>query len=219
MSNESIQKMYRFVSWSVIYALLIPVFCTVIPDMFRYGRTGIGLLGYLWNHLLTYRYAIPVFLFLYIFLLLISLNLCVPTLILPLASMALGAVSCDLLAARGTPLLPSDFGKIIDGIVAAAKGYRIAKPGNIWTAVIVLIVLWFITLFARIRTSSVNKWIRLLLVLIAFGSLAACFFYCVSILSDGDILAQMGRVDTATVADAFDKNGYFPEFFARMFMD
>ena len=211
--------MYRFVSWSIIYALVIPAFCIVIPDMFHSGKTGLSLLGYLWNHLLTYRYAFPVFLFLYIFLLLTSLKLSVPTIILPLISMVFGAVSCDLLAGRGTPLVPEDFRNIISWIVTVAKGYKIAKPDNIWTVVIILVILWFITLFARIRISSVNKWIRLLLALIGIGSLAACFFYCTSILSDPDILAQMGRTDTATIADAFEKNGYFPEFLAQMFLN
>ena len=219
MSNESIQKMYRFVSWSLIYALVIPAFCTVIPELLNSGKPSLKLLGSLWNHMLTYRYALPVFLFLYIFLLLLSLKLWVPTILLPLTALAFGTISCDLLKSRGIPLLPSDFSNIISGIVALAKGYKIRKPTGIWTVVIILIILWFITLFTGIRTSSVNKWIKALLFILAIGSLVGCFFYCSSILSDADILAQMGRIDSAGIADAFDKNGFFPEFFARMFMN
>ena len=218
MSNESIQKMYRFVSWSLIYALVIPAFCTVIPELLRSGKPDLKMLGYLWNHMLTYRYALPVFLFLYIFLLLLSLKLSVPTLILPLISLAFGTVSYDLINLRGTPLLPSDFANIINGIVALAKGYKIRKPPGIWTVVIIIAVLWFITLFARIRTSSVKKWVKVLLLIFAIGSLVGCVFYCSSILSDADILSQLGRVDSAGIADAFEKNGFFPEFFARMFL-
>ena len=219
MSNESIQKMYRFVSWSVIYALVIPAFCAVIPDILRFGKPNMRLLGYLWEHVNTYRYALPVFLFLYIFFLLTSLKLVVPTLLLPLISLAIGTVSYDLLIKRGTPLLPEDFSKIISGIVAMTKGHKLLKPAGIWTVVIILVALWFITLFARIRTSSVDKWVKVLLVLLAIGSLVGCFFYCVSILSDSDILAQMGRVSSANIANAFENNGYFPEFFARMFVN
>lgn len=217
MTNESIQKMYRFVSWSVIYALVIPVFCTVLPDMLRFGKPDIKMFGFLWNHLLTYRYAFPVFLFLYIFLLLSSLKLWVPTLLLPLVSSLIGVISYDLLIKRGTPLLPSDFSKIIDGIVAVAKGYKLTKPSGIWTAAIILFVLWIITLFTRIRLSSVNKWIKALLFILALGSLIGCYYYCTSILSDADILSQLGRIDNANITEAFEINGYFPEFFAMMF--
>ena len=210
--------MYRFVSWSLIYALVIPAFCTMIPELLSYGKFDLKLLGYLWNHMLTYRYALPVFLFLYIFLLLLSLKLWVPTILLPLIALAFGTISYDLFKARGIPLLPSDFSNVINGIVVLAKGYKIQKPDGIWTVVIILVILWFITLFARVRTASVSKWIKVILFIFAIGSLVGCVFYCSSILSDADILAQMGRAGSANVADTFEKNGFFPEFFARLFM-
>ncbi len=218
MTNESIQKMYRFVSWSVIYALLVPAFCTVLPDMLRFEKPDMNLLGFLWNHLLTYRYAFPVFLFLYIFFLLTSLKLWVPTLLLPLISSFIGIISYDLLSKRGTPLLPSDFSKIISGIVAMAKGYKLIIPPGIWAAVIILFALWIITLFARIRISSVNKWVKVLLFILGLGSLVGCYFYCISVFSDADLLSQLGRVDKASIAKTFEVNGYFPEFFTEMFM-
>ena len=99
-----------------------------------------------------------------------------------------------------------------------AKGYKLIIPPGIWAAVIILFALWIITLFARIRISSVNKWVKVLLFILGLGSLVGCYFYCISVLSDADLLSQLGRVDKASIAKTFEVNGYFPEFFTEMFM-
>ncbi|MBQ8994381.1 MAG: hypothetical protein IJ091_01060, partial [Oscillospiraceae bacterium] len=143
MSNDSLQRLYRFVSWSILFALLVPVFCLVIPDLFRFGKIDLPFLEYVWNHFGTYRYAFPVLFLLYLFLLLLTRKLWVPTLLLTLISTAMGIVNYDLLHTRGTPLVPSDFRRIFHAIGAWRKGYILTKPEGLLAVWIIIFVLWF----------------------------------------------------------------------------
>lgn len=212
MSNESIQKVYRFVSWSIIFALILPAFCLVIPELFRFGGISWQLVGYVWDHFGTYRYTFPVFLFLYLFLLLLTRKLWVPTLLMPLISSLIGIANYDLLRQRGTPLVPEDFSGIFRAIYALQHGYTVSKPQGIWTVVIVVAVLWFITLFTNIKKDQIKTWIRVVSVVLAVASLVGCFFYFTAILSDSDLLLQMGRKEIVDIEKAYETNGFFPEF-------
>ena len=213
MSNDNIQKVYRFVSWSVIFALVLPVFCLIIPELFRFGGINWQLVGYVWDHFGMYRYAFPVFLFLYFFLLLLTRKLWVPTFLMPLISSLIGIANYDLLRQRGTPLVPEDFSGIFRAIYALRHGYTVSKPQGIWTVVIVVAVLWFITLFTNIKKNQIQTWIKVISVVLAIASLVGCFFYFSTVLADNDLLLQMGRIESANVEKAYEANDFFPEFF------
>ena len=216
MSNESIQKVYRFVSWSIIFTLILPAFCLVIPELFRFDGINWQLAGYVWDHFGTYRYAFPVFLFLYLFLLLLMRKLWVPTLLMPLISSLIGIANYDLLRQRGTPLVPEDFSGIFRAIYAVRHGYTVSKPQGIWTVVIVVAVLWFITLFTNIKKNQMPTWIKVISVVLSIATLMGCFFYFATVLSDNDLLLQMGRVEIVNVEKAYEANGVYPELFALL---
>jgi len=216
MSNDNIQKVYRFVSWSVIFALVLPVFCLIIPELFRFGGINWQLVGYVWDHFGTYRYAFPVFLFLYFFLLLLTRKLWVPTLLMPLISSLIGIANYDLLRQRGTPLVLEDFSGIFRAIYALRHGYTVSKPQGIWTVVIVVAVLWFITLFTNIRKDQIKTWIKVISVILAIATMVGCFFYFTTVLSNNNLLLQLGRVEVVDIRKAYEANGFYPEFSMQM---
>lgn len=216
MSNESIQKVYRFVSWSIIFALILPAFCLVIPELFRFGEINWELVGYVWDHFGTYRYAFPIFLFLYLFLLLLTRKLWVPTLLMPLISSLIGIANYDLLRQRGTPLVPEDFSGIFRAIYALRHGYTVSKPQGIWTVMIVVAVLWFITLFTNVKKDQVRTWIKVISVVLAIATMVGCFFYFTTVLSNNDLLLQLGREEVVDIRKAYEANGFYPELFTQM---
>ena len=131
---------------------------------------------------------------------------------MPLFSSLIGIANYDLLRQRGTPLVPEDFAGIFRAIYALRHGYTVSKPQGIWTVVIIVAVLWFITLFTNIKKDQVQTWIKVISVVLAIATLVGCFFYFTTVLSNNDLLLQLGKEEVVDIEKAYETNGFFPEF-------
>ena len=82
--------------------------------------------------------------------------------------------------------------------------------------VIVVAVLWFITLFTNIKKDQIQTWIKVISVVLAIATMVGCFFYFTTVLSNNDLLLQLGREEVVDIRKAYEANRFYPELFTQM---
>ena len=202
-----------FLVFLLIYALIIPSFCIAIPDFFRFGTLNSAFTEYIYLRLRFYLFVYPLFLLLFFFLFLLTKRIWVPTLLLPIVSVAFGIATYNKTFYRGMPLLPTDFALARDAFIAVKEGFSIIIPKGLITIIGTTLFLMMISFLPKMNTKAFSLNTRKILAILVLLSLLLSYIYFSAVLKS-DIFLKNIQTSSERFGDVYYRHGFFPSFFA-----